>query len=235
MQISSFFRFSPLLLSVFLFNSLAAQNQVATQEVSLWFLEERFLLTDQNDDALLARSELESFSDEFCYYLEGRNFELADINQDGLLSFNEMLKRVKSENIYQYQLNSKELRALAREYPLLAQADAAYLRKNPKLVETLFGNLVWMYENGDLAKKIYRDKAWLETHPTVSLALHKNLRWMASNPREAKSLYRNREVAMYMPELLSWRSDHQAFIRKNPKLDELYPLGYFQTGIQINR
>jgi hypothetical protein len=235
MQITSLFRFSPLLLSCFLFVQLSAQSPMATQEVSLWFLEERFLLTDQNDDALLSRGELESFPDEFCYYLESNNFELADANQDGQLSFNEMLNRVKSENIYQYQLNSKELRTLSRQYPLLAQADASYLKANPDLVKQLFGNLVWMYENEDLAKKIYRDKVWMETHPPVSLAIHKNLRWMASNPKEAKSLYRNRDVAMYMPELLSWRSDHQAFIRKNPKLDELYPLGYFRTGIKINR
>jgi hypothetical protein len=236
MQIpATILRFSPLLILVFIGQLLPAQAPDPTQQVSTWFLEERFLIADQNDDALLERSELEAFSNEFCYYLEGKNYLLSDKNQDGYLSFNEMLKRIKSENIYHYQLESKELRALAREYPILAQVDISYLKKNPELVEQLFGNLVWMYDNSSLAAKLYRDKSWLDQNPRVNLALHKNIRWMASNPKEARSLYRNHEITQFLPELLSWRSDHKAFMRKYPKLDDLYPLGYYQTGIQINQ
>ncbi|MEM7372671.1 MAG: hypothetical protein AAF587_28880 [Bacteroidota bacterium] len=227
-------RFLPLL--IFLLSSSSAFSQLdpEAQRIGIWFLEERFILADQNDDALLEKAELESFPNEFAYYLEDHTFKASDKNQDGFLSFNETLSRAKSENIYRYNLERKKLRTLAREHPYLAQVDVKYLKRNPELVQDLFGNLVWLYENQHLASKVYKDKMWMKQHPEVTVSLHRNLRWMASNPNEAKNMYRDRSVTQYLPELLAWRADHNTFMRKNPKLTQVYQMGFFQTGIRID-
>ncbi|MEZ4827301.1 MAG: hypothetical protein R3C61_13635 [Bacteroidia bacterium] len=71
-------------------NLVYAQNTQLNSDITTWYLEERFIIADQNDDALLSKSEMKVFADEFCYYLADRYFELADRNQDGFLSFNEI-------------------------------------------------------------------------------------------------------------------------------------------------
>ena len=210
------------LISVF---SLHAQSN-ANQEISEWYLEERFLSTDQNDDALLDESELYQFEEEFTYYLNGSNYDLTDKNKDGYLSYNEIKSRTRSEFIYRVNIERKTLRNIAREYPLLAQVNAKYLRKNPDLVERLFSNFTWLSEHSRLAETIYKDRSWTTQHPDVLIALHKNLRWMAANPSEARNIYRNRTTTQSLPELLGWRSSHKEFIRTHPTFTQFYELRF---------
>lgn len=217
------------------FASATAQDELLSREISEWFLEERFIIADQNEDALLDRDELRLFAIEFAYYLEPRSFEATDKNRDGYLSYHEIKSRVQSEATYRYNQDRKDLRNLALTYPLLQQADIRYLKDNPALVTSLFGNLTWMYENADLAKKIYSDKLWLDAHPEALLSLHRNLRWMAANPATARNLYRERTSTQFLPELLAWRADHMEFIRKHPRMDQFYDFIFIPEGIRIER
>ncbi|MEL6591350.1 MAG: hypothetical protein AAFQ68_14775, partial [Bacteroidota bacterium] len=59
--------------------SLHAQ-QSPQQQISTWFLEERFLIADQNDDALLQLGEMKRFPQEYAFYLTEDNFSLSDKN-----------------------------------------------------------------------------------------------------------------------------------------------------------
>jgi hypothetical protein len=215
--------------------SLFAQINQTEKEVSIWFLEERFLIADQNDDALLDKTELQAFPREFAYFLESRNYELTDKNQDGLLSFNELNTRRQTENIYLFSQQRKDLRELARAYPMLAQADQVYLKANPALVEALFHNLIWMYDNPELAAKVYQDKRWMAANPQAAIALQSNLRWLAANPFAANQLYRDRAATQKLPELLGWRASHKRLIRSMPEVISLWELDFIPQEIQVQR
>ena len=232
MQVPSIFCLFPLPLLFFFVQLIPVQGQNTNSDISNWYLEERFIIADQNDDALLSRNELEVFSDEFCYYLADRHFALTDKNQDGYLSYNEITQRKKTEYIYRNNLERKELRALGSQYPMLAQADISYLKSNPELVESLFANLVWLCENANLAEKLYNDNMWSNRHPEVMLALHRNLRWMVANPNDARDLYRDRSTTQRLPELLSWRADHKDFLRRHTLLDRLYELEFIPASVR---
>ena len=208
-----------------------SQGRPMHKEIDLWFQEERFIIADQNDDAHLDRGEMERFASEFGYYLEPRHYALTDKNNDGLLSFNEMLDRSNSEKIFRYTQEQRELRDLSHQYPLLAQANEKYLKARPELVERLFRNLLWLSEHQELAEDLYNDRFWTKQHPEVLIALHRNLRWMAANPNEAKDLYRDRSATQHLPELLSWRADHKDFIHKHPRLEDFYRMAFFPGGV----
>jgi len=215
--------------------SISYAQDAMNQKIHDWFLEERFLIADQNDDALLELKELERFPNEFAYYLVNRNYSLTDQNEDGHLSFNELSKRTRSEYMYRYSMERKQLRALAGKHPYLAQADAKYLKQYPALVAELFGNLLWMVEHSKIAEKLYKDKIWTAKYPMVLLVLHKNLRWMTANPAEAKSLYNNRHTTRQLPELLGWRADHKAFMRNHSISNSFYGSNFLPNGIRLNR
>lgn len=215
--------------------SLFAQLNTTPQEVSTWFLEERFLIADQNDDALLERQELARFSKEFAYYLVDRNYQLADQNQDGYLSFKELNIRRKTENTYLFSQQRKELRELGRQYPMLAQADQQYLQSNPALVEALFSNLIWMYQHPQLAEDLYEDKRWMNGNPQVAASLHNNLRWLAAHPSAANLLYRDRNATQRLPELLGWRASHKELIRSMPNIEELVAPDFIPREILVNQ
>lgn len=192
------------------------------EKISLWFQEERFIIADQNNDALLDQGEMSQFPEEFGYYLETRHYQLADANQDGLLSFNEMLDLHASEMSYRYNQEQENLNEMIQRYPELVDADVDYLKGHPELVIELFTNLFWLSEFPEAAESIYRDEAWTERHPEVLLALHRNLRWMATNPADAEELYRDRSATQFLPELLSWRADHKDFIHRHPTMEDFY-------------
>lgn len=229
---------SPLLSTLFiLFIGLNVPSTFAQQvgpayEISTWFQEERFLITDRNEDAYLDRRELEAFPDEFIYYLTERNFDLTDRNRDGRLSFNEIHARRNDENVYRYHVERRKIRQLAEQFPLLAQADIRYLRQYPGLVAQLFSNLIWLYEHPDMAARLYLDKGWCAANPEVLISLHRNLRWMAANPSTAARLYQNQSAIRYVPELMSWRADHKAFIRRHPKWKAFYSEGFIPGGVR---
>ncbi|MCI4666709.1 MAG: hypothetical protein MRZ79_01010 [Bacteroidia bacterium] len=208
-----------------------AQTDPMCEEITTWFQEERFLITDQNDDALLSRAEMERFENEFSYFLESRHFVIADRNQDGLLSFNEIHAKKNAEKVYRFRQDRRKLRELSRVHPTLAQASNKYLKQRPQLVVSLFSNLIWLRENPELAEKLYKDRRWTGTNPEVLVALHRNLRWMAANPSEAEALYKNRNATRRLPELLGWRADHKAFINQHPQIQRFYEQGFIPGGI----
>ncbi|MEM6343123.1 MAG: hypothetical protein AAF927_04555 [Bacteroidota bacterium] len=214
--------------------SLHAQN-TPQKEISTWFLEERFLIADQNDDALLDIKEMQRFPQEFAYYLTDRHFDLSDNNKDGYLSFNEINLKRRTENSYLFTYHRRQLREIAVDYPLLAQADIKYLKDNPALVSRLFSNLVWMYKQPGLAERIYSDKRWLANHPEAAVALHNNLRWLAAHPSAANQLYRDRSTTQKLPELMAWRSSHKQIIMRMPDVVEMYELEFIPREIIVNR
>lgn len=216
-------------------HTLLSQEQISTREIHLWFQEERFLITDQDNNALLDREEMLKYNSEFAYYLAQNHYDLTDTNNDNLISFKEILARTEVENAYRYAQERKQLRKLATEYPFLRQADQHYLKNNPKLAEQLFSNLYWLYEHPELAKQVYEDKSWTNKNLDVLLALHNNLRWMAANPYEAKNLYRNRKVTMDLPHLVGWRSHHKDFIQKHIIAQKFYELEFIPEDLRMKR
>lgn len=212
-----------------------AQIDPMSQKITEWYLEERFIIADQNDDALLDRDEMLRFPREFTYYLVERHFQLSDKNRDGLLSFNELYHRVRTEFIYRQNMDRKDLRALEESYPQLADLELSYLKQHPQLVVRLFANLSWMYSHSELAESLYEDKLWTSQHPEALVSLQKNLCWMASNPIAARILYKNNDTNSRLPEMLGWRASHKDFFRRHPKLDQFYEMSFWPTNIQLGR
>lgn len=207
--------------------------QTMQQKVSNWYWQERFVVADANEDALLEKSELGKFATEFSYYLEAKNFQLSDENHDGFLSYQEMLSRKEAEANYRISMESRQIRSLEAANKGLANADVQFLKNNSVLTMTLFSNFTWLVQHADLAEKVYSDKLWMATHTSVSNALHHNLCWMASNPKSAKVIYEAQKTAS--PELLGWRADHLKFIRQNPALETHYQLEGFQAIIKVGK
>lgn len=229
-----FFAALSLLFAAAPFFSLYAQN-TPQKEISTWFLEERFLIADQNDDALLDLKEMKRFPQEFAYYLTDSHFDLSDNNQDGYLSFNEVNLRRRTENSFLFTYHRRQLRDISSDFPLLAQADIKYLKANPALVNRLFSNLIWMYEHPGLAERLYSDKRWLSANPEAAIALHTNLRWLAAHPTAATQLYRDRSTTQKLPELMAWRSSHKQIIMRMPDVVEMYELEFIPREIVINK
>ncbi len=231
-----YFRVSLVLCSFFCsLSPVSAQSPTVDQITSKWFQEERFLMADRNDDARLDRTELAAFPEEFVYFLDPRQLSWADQNRDGVLHFSEMMDARQSELNFRFQQERRAYQELVRSYPLLPQADTRYLKDHPELVTMLFGNLIWMLENAELARSVYEDPVWAARHPESMMALHRNLRWMAANPAKAKDLYRDRQVTQSLPELLAWRADHQDLIRRHPGPSQLTQLDFIHAGIRIRR
>lgn len=217
-------------LSLLQFLQASSQNLTNSREIRDWYLEERFLITDSNDDALLDRTELAKFSDEFSYYLIEEHFRASDYNKDRHLSFNEIRNRVHSEMMYRTSAERRELRTLKQSYTIPTKPSIEFYLQRPILVADLFGNLTWMQENSDLVKNILDRTQWMEAHDEVNIVLQKNLRWMVSHPGQAEQLYNNRSTSKLLPELLGWRADHKIFIRQNQMINKDYLVDFFDRN-----
>ena len=222
------FLLSALILIPFLHS--AGQQLSNSKEIRDWYLEERFLITDSNDDALLDRTELAKFSDEFSYYLVEEHFNASDYNNDRHLSFNEIRNRVHSEMMYRTSTERRALRKLQQTYSIPSKPSINFYMQRPSLVASLFGNLTWMQENPKMVQDILSKGEWIQNHEEVSIVLQKNLRWMVSHPTEAEKLYNQRSTTELLPELLSWRADHKIFIRQNHMLDRAYLVDFFDRN-----
>lgn len=232
----SFYRISLLLfLTSFSQFSSIGQNDDFSRVASNWFQEERFLMADQNDDARLNAAEMRAYENEFIFFLDARQYDWTDKNNDGLLSFTEIKSVEESETNYRFQAERREIQVLTRSYPLLAQADKQYLKNNPALVASLFSNFKWLMEHQTLAQDILDDQIWISQNPEAVVALHKNLRWMVANPENAKKIYRDRRVTQQLPQFLAWRADHQDLIRRYPPVGTMYNLDFIHAGIRIRR
>lgn len=207
--------------------------QTMQQKVSNWYWQERFVVTDANEDALLEKSELSKFPSEFSYYLDTKNFQSSDENHDGLLSYQEMLSHKDAEANYRISMETRQIHNLEIANPGISTANLQYLKNNSVLTAILFSNFTWLVQHADLAEKLYTDQLWMATHTTVANALHHNLCWMASNPKSAKNIYDTQKVASL--ELLGWRADHLKFMRQNPALEAYYQLEGFKAFIKVGK
>lgn len=232
----SFYRISLLLLlTSFSHLSSTAQSDDFSRVASNWFQEERFLMADQNDDARLNAAEMQAFENEFIFFLDARQYDWTDKNNDGLLSFTEIKSVEESEINYRFQAERREIQVLTRSYPLLAQADKQYLKNNPELITSLFSNFKWLMEHQAIAQDILDDQLWISQNPEAVVALHKNLRWMVANPENARKIYRDRRVTQQLPQFLAWRADHQDLIRQYPAVGTMNNLDFIHAGIRIRR
>ena len=82
-----------LLATISTFQLNIAQDLDTNQKIDNWFLEQRFILADKNDDALLERKEMQSFANEFSYFLIERYYSASDANKDGYLSFGNVCQK----------------------------------------------------------------------------------------------------------------------------------------------
>ena len=198
-----------------------------TEKASNWYWRERFVAADVNENAFLEKAELAKFPLEFAYYLDSRNFSTTDENRDGELSFNEMSAKESAEIAYRTTMENRQVRSLETAYPQLAKNPLVFLKSNPSVAATLFGNLTWMMNHANVVSEICKDTKWLNEQPNVAYAINHNLCWMASNPGSAKYLYENMKESFASPELLGWRSEHIKFLRQNTALNNFYTIdGY---------
>lgn len=225
----------PLLcLAVLVLNFVSAQTSTS-EKVSRWYWEKRFSAADANDNALLEKSELAKFPSEFAYYLESRNFIIADENGDGELSFSEMQNKKNAEVAYRSTMENRQIRTLEGNFPELSKNTLSFLKGNPTVASTLFGNFTWMTNNASVVSALFKDKTWMNSATEASKALNHNLCWMASNPISAKYLYENMKMSFSSTELLGWRSEHIKFLRQNTVLDNFYTIDGYKDYIKINK
>ncbi len=204
------------------------QNFPGAQEIREWYLEERFLITDSNDDALLDKTELAKFSDEFGYYLLEDHFNASDANKDSYLSYKEIRNRVHSEMMYRASAERRELRRLQQSFRFPRNPSIDFFMQRPELVKDLFGNLTWMNANSSTVSSLLSKESWVQQNADVMVVLQRNLRWMVSYPKEAEKLYNNRTATELLPELLGWRADHRNFIRQNQIIDQAYLIDFLR-------
>jgi hypothetical protein len=207
-----------------LFLSSFSQTTFAQQQLnkvlSDWYLEERFILVDKDRDALLDLDELQQFAQEFAYYLEPRNYALSDTDGDGKLSYKETRQRVVVEFNYRYAREIATLSEAIRSNPELKTADAAWLKSNPAITASLFGNFYWMNNHAALAREVYQDQAWMQTNSEVLAALQRNICWLVTHPADAKQLYKALKISRKAPEMMSWRAAHKSLLRRYNELPE---------------
>lgn len=212
-----FFLTFALLLTSFV--SLFAQQNI-NQVLTDWYLEERFILVDQDRDALLDQDEIGQFPQEFGYYMDPRNFLLSDTDGDGKLSYRETKSRVVVEFNFRYAKEVASLGRLFDQNPTLKLADASYLKANPELTTSLLGNLYWMNNNPVLARSVYSDQNWMQSHTNALASLQRNLCWLVTHPADAKSMYKQLKLSRQAPEMMSWRAAHKHFLRRYNELPD---------------
>lgn len=185
------------------------------RKIGTWYLQKRFYMVDANGDELLDKAEFEYFADEFAYYLDAKNFRVADHNNDLHISPNELRAALDDELIHRRVQEKIEISDLTRRYPELASPTVANVQANPEVAGMLLGNMLWMTEHSDIVTALLADKSWLSKSDKALFTINKNLTWLASNPRKAEELYKNPKVKKLLTRLEPWRKAHLEFIRDN--------------------
>lgn len=211
----------------------SAYGQSTGDKISNWYWKERFTTADANRNAMLERTELSKFPSEFSYYLDNRNFMVSDLNEDGELSFGEMIDKKESEIAYRNAMETRQIRQLEATYPALVKSPTDFILATPTIAAILFENFAWTTQHRDVMEVLYKNKTWMNSNKEAAAALNRNLCWMASNPKSAEYLYNNQKSGFSTPELLAWKSEHLKFMRQNNVADNFYTLdgykGYIKT------
>lgn len=193
---------------------LWAQND-SQNALTTWFLEARFMLADQDRDALLDPEELSRFPEEFGYFLDDLYFTLSDENADGKLSFRETQSRLKVAAAYRHATEANAVASLQQRFPELVKPQIAYVKSQPALAQALFSNLHWLNKHPQIATALLHDTEWLQSQPKVVASLQRNLCWLASHPEDAKHVYKHLRLGRQGRMLVSWRAAHQSYLRKH--------------------
>ncbi len=187
------------------------------EAIGRWYLEQRFLIADNDLDETLDPSEIKIIQGEFTYYLNGNHYEKCDLDHDGALSREEVNKHANQEWSYRSGLESREITRLIAEYPFLSNPDANSLIANPELTTQLLSNYTWTSQHPELVFDIMSDRAWLSQTPQAIRQFHFNFRWLVDFPHYALRFYKMRDWGSHVPELREWRRNHQAFLGAHPQ------------------
>lgn len=169
--------------------TLSAQQARHAPWLDLWFLQARFSESDKNRDQQLSYSEMETFPEEWAYFLIDEFFTEADLNQDGFLNETETWRRLGSAHLYRVKLDAALVAELREKYPFFDDAKLVYFKRHPKLTAELFKNLSWLRLHPDIPYKLLANSSWWNENPTVLQALSSNLTGLAEQPTVALRLY----------------------------------------------
>ena len=208
--------FSMLLFCVCLWNPAWSQDDDA-ETIGRWYLEQRFLIADNDLDETLDPPELKIIQGEFAYYLNGNFYEKCDLNRDGVLSRDEVNKHAIQEWNYRLSSEAGEIARLQAEYPALAKPDVQSLISAPGLMQKLLNNYTWTSQHPALVFEIMSNRTWLSQNPQAIKVFHFNFRWLVDFPQYALRFYKMREWGSYVPELREWRKNHLAFLGAHPQ------------------
>ena len=177
-----------------------------------WFLRQMFLLSDFNGDGQISKAEISQTPQQWAYFASTAGFIESDLNQDQLLSREEMACNAWRALVHRLSADEQELRHLQRDFSHLSEAHSKYLERYPGLARSLLGNVVWCRENANLVRKLIRNKTWLREQPEAADALQNNLIFWMEHPKIA-SFYYERPIAGSDPALYeAWRNAHRRYL-----------------------
>lgn len=213
------YRFPILLLYLFCFlpcSLLKAQSDNDAETIGRWYLEQRFLIADNDLDGTLDPSEIKAIQGEFVYYLNGNHYDRCDLDHDGILSKDEINQHAKEEWEFRTRVESKEIEKLKAENPGLANPDVHILMDSPDLVEKLLSNYTWTSQHADVVASLMGNRSWASNHPNLIKQFHHNFRWLTDHPNHATRFYKMKDWGSRVPELREWRRNHQSFLSAHP-------------------
>lgn len=191
-----------------------------------WFLRQLFLLADFNGDGQLNRAEAAHLSSQWDYYHEETGFTQSDLDQDQLLSIDELRMTAWKAMLHRLSTDEQELRRLHQQYSHLGGAQLKYLQRHPQVAASLLGNVVWVREHESLVKKLAKDRAWLRENPEAADALQNNfILWMES-PSLARGYYERPPAGSDAAMFEAWRSLHKHYLRSATKAKAFVPLEF---------
>ncbi|MFK7921449.1 MAG: hypothetical protein AB8H47_05805 [Bacteroidia bacterium] len=168
---------------------LSAQQARHAPWLDLWFLQARFSESDKNRDQQLSYSEMETFPEEWAYFLVDEFFTEADLNQDGFLNETETWRRLGTAHQYRVKLDAALVAELREKYPFFDDAKLVYFKRHPELTAELFKNLSWLRLHPDIPYKLLANSSWWGENPDVLQALSRNITGLAEQPTIALRLY----------------------------------------------
>ncbi|MEO0468403.1 MAG: hypothetical protein AAF206_02190 [Bacteroidota bacterium] len=197
------------------------QNQ--PERVTDWYLTERFVQTDRNDDGLLSIEEMRLLDREWGFYLDPDGLDKADLNRDGLLSRSEVARVAGDAHQHRLRDDVKQIAILNRQYPFFQSAKIKYFQRHPELTRQLMNNLIWLRNHPETVSRMISLRSWMRGQPEIARDLHRNLCYLAEHPGVALVLYDLPDIRTRQPELSQWRNRHQRFISENHlQLDQIY-------------
>lgn len=195
---------------------LEAQPDNDAETIGRWYLEQRFMIADNDLDGTLDPSEIKAIQGEFAYYLNGNHYDRCDLDHDGILSKDEINQHAKEEWEFRTRSESQEIEKLKTENPGLANPDVHFLMDSPVLASKLLSNYTWTSQHADVVASLMGNRSWVSKHPALIKQFHHNFRWLTDHPNHATRFYKMKDWGSRVPELREWRRNHQSFLSAHP-------------------